>query len=281
MDTIDRINNIIQPFLDEKGNYDYLKPINLVERQFKVDRKFGFYPTGGSKEEYDAPPEFKDESERLEFIKILNTDIRAYNKWAGDRPQYPNIDEFPEYSFLVVRDGDPYVDKRLYIEIHDELLYEHIQDEDFVPRFNRTIYEYLISKKESAQAEDRWDEKNIWYTPYRNFGDWFDRHPQYGDVKSYFEGIADCDIGVSIDGEHRSAVQMVKKLSRQNKALKIHRHKPNPMEMKEIIDKNRFKNDKCNNTKVGSDLGVDPETAKRWIEKLGLSDYAYNPHHLK
>ena len=51
--------------------------------------------------------------------------------------------------------------------------------------------------------------------------------------------------------------------------------------MQETIDKNRFKNDKCNNTKVGSDLGVDPETAKRWIEKLGLSDYAYNPHHLK
>jgi len=195
MEQIDRINNIIQPFLDEKGNYDYLKPINLVERQFKVDRKFGFYPTGGSKEEYDAPPEFKDESERLEFIKILNTDIRAYNKWAGDRPQYPNIDEFPEYSFLVVRDGDPYVDKRLYIEIHDELLYEHIQDEDFVPRFNRTIYEYLISKKESAQAEDRWDEKNIWHTPYRNFGDWFDRHPQYGDAKPYsFKSKSEDDI---------------------------------------------------------------------------------------
>ena len=192
MEQIDRINNIIQPFLDEKGNYDYLKPINLVERQFKVDRKFGFYPTGGSKEEYDAPPEFKDESERLEFIKILNTDIRAYNKWAGDRPQYPNIDEFPEYSFLVVRDGDPYVDKRLYIEIHDELLYEHIQDEDFVPRFNKTIYDFLKSKKEELESEDRWDNNNIWYTPYRNFGDWFDRHPS--DVKPYTLGFPKEDV---------------------------------------------------------------------------------------
>ena len=58
MNSNDQIINIIQQFLDSKGNYDYLKPINLVERQFKVDRKFGFYPTGGSKEEYDAPPEF-------------------------------------------------------------------------------------------------------------------------------------------------------------------------------------------------------------------------------
>ena len=84
------------------------------------------------------------------------------------------------------------------------------------------------------------------------------------------------------DAEHRVAVKIIKKQKRQLRALKLHRHKPNQMEMKEIIDKHRFKsNDKANCTKIGDALDIDPETAKRWIQKLGLSDYAFNPKHLK
>ena len=84
------------------------------------------------------------------------------------------------------------------------------------------------------------------------------------------------------DAEHRVAVKMIKKQKRQLRALKLHRHKPTQMEMKEIIDKHRFKsNDKANCTKIGNELGIDPETSKRWIQKLGLSDYAFNPKHLK
>ena len=88
----------------------------------------------------------------------------------------------------------------------------------------------------------------------------------------------------SIDNnaEHRVAVNIIKKQKRQLGALKLHRHKPTQMEMKEIIDKHRFKsNDKANCTKIGDALDIDPETAKRWIQKLGLSDYAFNPKHLK
>ena len=88
----------------------------------------------------------------------------------------------------------------------------------------------------------------------------------------------------SIDNnaEHRVAVNIIKKQKRQLGALKLHRHKPTQMEMKEIIDKHRFKsNDKANCTKIGNELGIDPETSKRWIQKLGLSDYAFNPKHLK
>ena len=82
--------------------------------------------------------------------------------------------------------------------------------------------------------------------------------------------------------EHRNAVEIIKKQKRQLRALKLHRHKPTQMEMKEIIDKHRFKsNDKANCTKIGDALDIDPETAKRWIQKLGLSDYAFNPKHLK
>ena len=78
---------------------------------------------------------------------------------------------------------------------------------------------------------------------------------------------------------------LIKSLSHDKKkyktALKYLRYKPTKMEMKYIIDKCLFKNGKCNNTKVGEILAIDGETAKAWIEQLGLSDYAYNPYYLK
>ena len=86
---------------------------------------------------------------------------------------------------------------------------------------------------------------------------------------------------VNNNAEHRVAVKKIKQLRNENKALKLHRHKPSQMEMKEIIDRCRFKNDKCNNTKVGEVLGIHSDTAKAWIKQLGLSDYAWNPKHLK
>ena len=222
MEQIDRINKIIQQFLDSKGDYSYLKPITHIDRCYGVDRKFGFNPTDGKFESYDAPSQFKDESERIKFIKKLNQDITKYNETI-DIIQHPEIDLFPIYSFLVVREGNPYVDRRLYVEIHDELLYGYIQDEDFVQRFNKTIYEFLKYKKEELEAEGRWSDKNIYFKPFQAFGDWFDRHPQDTDAESYFEEIADCDIGVSIDGEHRNAVQMVKKSTKPKPP-----HKPKP-----------------------------------------------------
>jgi hypothetical protein len=88
-----------------------------------------------------------------------------------------------------------------------------------------------------------------------------------------------------VTAELRNAQNIAKNVSKEkNKlanALKIHRHKPNQFEMKEIIDKCRFKNGKCNDTKVGEELGIVGETAHAWIENLGLSDYAYNPDHIE
>ena len=45
-------------------------------------------------------------------------------------------------------------------------------------------------------------------------------------------------------------------------------------EMKDVIDDNRFKNGKVNLTKVGKHYEIDPDTAKSWISRLRLSDYA-------
>ena len=87
------------------------------------------------------------------------------------------------------------------------------------------------------------------------------------------------------DAEKSVMVEKILHLSKEKKklktALKHLRHKPTQMEMKVIIDRNRFKSGKCNNTKVGNELGIDGETALAWIKNLKLSDYAYNPDHIE
>ena len=57
---------------------------------------------------------------------------------------------------------------------------------------------------------------------------------------------------------------------------------PDKDTMVKIIDDSRFKTtDVCNDSAVGRKVGKDSETAHRWIKKLGLSYYAYNPKHQK
>ena len=83
--------------------------------------------------------------------------------------------------------------------------------------------------------------------------------------------------------EQSVMVEKIKHLSKEKKklktALKHLRHKPTQMEMKEIIDRNRFKSGKCNNEACGRELEVDGETIKAWIKEFGLTRYATNPDH--
>ena len=86
------------------------------------------------------------------------------------------------------------------------------------------------------------------------------------------------------DNEKAAMVNVIKKLSHKLKAqsLMLQRGRPNKKQMKHHIDDGcRKRNGKCNNEAVGRKLGIDGETAKRWIEDLGLSNYAYNPNHIE
>jgi len=84
------------------------------------------------------------------------------------------------------------------------------------------------------------------------------------------------------DHEKRVMVKKIKEQSRQIKALKIHGKMPDKDTMKKLIDGCRFKTtEKCNDSALGRKLGKNSETAKAWVEKSGLSYYAYNPKHLK
>ena len=72
-----------------------------------------------------------------------------------------------------------------------------------------------------------------------------------------------------------------KHYSAKDDAIQIWSKNPSESEMISVIDACRFKNGVCNNTSVGKYFGIDGETAKSWIEKLHLSEYAYNPQKLK
>ena len=86
------------------------------------------------------------------------------------------------------------------------------------------------------------------------------------------------------DNEKIVMVKKIKELTKKNKAqsLTIQTGRPNKEQMMHYIDDGcRKRNGKCNNEAVGRKLGIDGETAKRWIEELGLSNYAYNPNHIE
>lgn len=160
-------------------SYPYWSPIRIENQNTNEIEEF--------------PYELKDYDSRLNAIRRANELIKKNRHKLRKQGKYDELEKpIPEFCLEVIMDyGDTEpgrsIDKKA---IDNEELFKLKDDDDFIPRFNRTMYEYSILKKESAQAEGRWDEKNIWYTPYRNFGDWFDKHPKYGDAKPYFNPVS-------------------------------------------------------------------------------------------
>jgi hypothetical protein len=195
MNSNDQIINIIQQFLDSKGNYDSLKPVCIVHEGYVTANGVQFSPHEDYKDKagYKLEIDLQDEAVRIEELNKLNVDIEAYNEWAGGRLEYPHLDLYHPYSFLVVRENtgqekqykDLWVGGKLYVEIVDEELYKLKEDEDFIPRFNRTIYEYLILQKDLAKEDKIWDEDNFWYKPYRNFAEYYYSSSVLGDLANY------------------------------------------------------------------------------------------------
>ena len=101
-----RIRSIIQSFLTSNDDYTHLKPIAFVNKGYSTQWGVWFKPMGGcgyKKEAYDIKDDLTDDSKRIKILDKLNKDIRAYNKWADGRLEYPDLDEYSPWSFLVVR----------------------------------------------------------------------------------------------------------------------------------------------------------------------------------
>jgi len=195
-------SDLIQIMLDltkDKYGKSSLKEIRPFDRILSNS-----YPHGNpihfhhpiTNDPYTFSIDLDDDDSHLNAIRKANEVFNKIRVDLGKQGKYSEFRmDFPEWGFEVYLYYDEIeididIARRIKIIDNEELFKLNDDDDDFIPRFNRTMYEYLILKKESVQAEGRWDEKNIWYTPYRNFGDWFDKHPEYVDAKPYFNPVS-------------------------------------------------------------------------------------------
>ena len=134
-----------------------------------------------------------DDEKRVEELTKLNNDIRDHNKWAieqneklgqellinakdviilreYDMWQIPIIIENPQDK---KREFDPY-DR--YSTIDNRQLYafaKELPEDEFVQRFNKTIFDYLLKERKEVEELGIWDSEHIWWHPVREFSMWF------------------------------------------------------------------------------------------------------------
>ncbi len=70
-------------------------------------------------------------------------------------------------------------------------------------------------------------------------------------------------------------IVLTKKLQQYKKKINFKKMLPDldSKTVKEIIDRNRFKNGKPNYSRIGKEWGVNHETAKHWIKHFNLENY--------
>ena len=113
----------------------------------------------------------KDKRYREEHIKNL-TPINRVSE--GPTPQGE-----PEFSFYVSK-IEPKESKFIYNDLKttivSELIYKHYMDlpsNEFLRRFNKTIYEYIFKQINEAKERNVPDEDNLWIQPNIAFVNWF------------------------------------------------------------------------------------------------------------
>ena len=147
-----------------------------------------------------------DDEKRVEELTKLNNDIRDHNKWAieqneklgqqllinakdviilreYDMWQIPIIIENPQDK---KREFDPY-DR--YSTIDNRQLYlfaKELPEDEFVQRFNKTIFDYLLKERKEVEELGIWDSEHIWWHPVREFSMWFNINKQnHKDIESF------------------------------------------------------------------------------------------------
>ena len=98
--------------------------------------------------------------------------------------------------------------------------------------------------------------------------------PVVQDVAAGLDTASELTEVQTLSNELAAAHSRIKALTKRNKALTRREGKPSRSEMISIIDESRFTSGRANYSKIGETLGKTGETAKKWIEGLGLSAYA-------
>lgn len=288
----------------DKHKIKILTPINgaysgyfLNKVQFEDPRDGKIYKDEWKRTHID------DEEDRLKVIRKINKRIQDYNKFAKEHEEELGLDrieeqkyyqrsEYPEWSLTLylsyptLKKTDEVIPTRT---INSNWFYQKatkIPREEFVLRFNKTIYDWIIDMLPQSFNDSSTkflSDKHILFEPKLEFENWFMKNGiLINDAPSLFddfekedeEGISELEI---LQNSDIAKTKKIKELRHQVKLVKEpYRARIQKMNeegsLQTWIDENcRKKNGKMNWAEMGRQLGCDPQTAQRVLKETGLT----------
>ena len=191
----------------DESELSRLLPINTVYKGYGLNngiQKIIFDPPKEYGESYEIEVNPDDDEDRIEKYTQLNQDIQKYNEWFAEQNKkrdaevfeklppngivrsdkelgieskwYPPMQEWETWLFVVSKATPKKFRKSRMIDLmtfkkNEELykLKENLSVEEFVPRFNHTIYEYMRILIDEAKELDLFDSDHVWYEPNKEF----------------------------------------------------------------------------------------------------------------
>tara|TARA_B100000809_G_C15064826_1_gene503787 strand:- start:63 stop:1130 length:1068 start_codon:yes stop_codon:yes gene_type:complete len=182
---------------------DYYKGWNF----HKTDVRFNFLPNEDyHKERYEVKINVDDDVERVEKIEALNEDIDEYNDWVNEKKElqgkellekappntvgavedlnlenkyYSTLGKHKPWlcSFIIEQPQFRKIDNSVeFGDCDDEEIYKLMQEmeiEEFVKRFNATLFDYVRQSVGWLEKNHAWGESSLWFEPNREFASWF------------------------------------------------------------------------------------------------------------
>ena len=150
--------------------------------------------------------------ERVEKIEALNEDIDEYNDWVNEKKELHGkelLEKAPPNTVSDVEDLN--LENKYYFTLgkykpwlctiqfehpqfkkiknaiefgylDDEETYklkEEMEIEEFVKRFNATLFAYITESVGWLEKNNAFDKESLWYEPNREFANWFSRKNIY------------------------------------------------------------------------------------------------------
>ena len=302
MPDVDIYKTIIQIVHTDNIN-DLTSNRSLIKFLLPIDSAFGYY-TGNKAEFYDPQEDqifyrnFKveDEESRLNSINYINGRIDYYNRHCDEqikkgvlsRNEFSKIPHVYHWA-VKLRLVNPIVQSTsdfmlrnniaLIRIVDDEYIYKcarHLSTDVFIPRFNKMIYDYLISLTKGKTLVVQ----NTFYNPILEFEDWFmssgldiDKTPS---LLKGLKGVKKSISPVILDVDTKTTSINLKPTVKANPDYK--KWYQSPIEAKIVnliendsldsfVDDCRFKNvNKINIKKLSEKLNCSDKTAKKMLQ---------------
>ena len=212
LDVSDIIKQLVRRYKGKVEKLLPIRGISKGFESGKNIQKFKFKPPKEYKKEgYEVEVPLDDDEKRVEEFTKLNNDIREYNKWLIEKNKklskqlikkapankdgvttgdvkdlgihlpYPILPEYDMWQIPVLiedpqdknREFDPF-DR--YPNINNQQLHNFarkLPEDDFVKRFNKTLFDHILKLVENDKELGVWGEDNDWYLPLKEFIHWF------------------------------------------------------------------------------------------------------------